>query len=123
VTAHPASAGLVRLKRAYEPAAPEDGVRVLVDRLWPRGIRKEDAAIDQRMKKVVPSSALRRWFGNDPSRWPEFCRRYAEELHAHAKAIEALCDLARKGTITLVSGAHNEERNDAVMPRDILLKT
>ena len=77
MTAHRVSAGPVRLKRAYEPAAAEDGVRVLVDRLWPRGIRKEDAAIDHWMKEVAPSSALRQWFGHDPDRWPEFRRRYA----------------------------------------------
>ncbi len=80
VTAHRVSASQIRLKRAYEPAAAEDGVRVLVDRLWPRGIRKEDAAIDHWMKEIAPSAALRRWFGHDPARWPEFRRRYAEEL-------------------------------------------
>lgn len=121
MTAPRVSAGLVRLKRAYEPAAPEDGVRVLVDRLWPRGIRKEDAAIDHWMREVAPSSALRQWFGHDPARWPEFRRRYTEELHAHAEAIEVLRHLARQGTVTLVFGARDEEHNDAVVLRDILL--
>ena len=70
----------VRLKRVYEPAAPEDGVRVLVDRLWPRGLRKADAPIDRWMKDIAPSTQLRQWFGHDPERWPEFRRRYTREL-------------------------------------------
>ena len=121
MTQPPPPAAHVRLKRAYEPAAPEDGVRVLVDRLWPRGIRKEDAAIDHWMKEVAPSSALRQWFGHDPARWPEFRRRYAKELHAHGDAIEALRHLVRQSTVTLVFGARDEEHNDAVVLRDILL--
>ena len=73
---HELPASRVRLKRAYEPAAPEDGVRVLVDRLWPRGLRKADAAIDRWMKDIAPSTELRQWFGHDPGRWPAFHRRY-----------------------------------------------
>jgi uncharacterized protein YeaO (DUF488 family) len=123
VTAHRLPADHVRLKRAYESATPEDGVRVLVDRLWPRGIRKEDAAINHWMKEIAPSTELRRWFGHDPARWSEFCRRYAEELREHAAEIDTLRDLARRGTVTLVFGARDEMHNDAVVLRDMLLKT
>ena len=123
MSGHRLAAGHVRLKRAYDPAAPDDGVRVLVDRLWPRGVRKEDAAIDHWMKDVAPSTALRQWFGHDPARWTEFRHRYAAELRDHAAAIDTLRDLARKGTLTLVFGARDEEHNDAVVLRDVLLKT
>jgi uncharacterized protein YeaO (DUF488 family) len=122
VTEQRLPADRVRLKRAYEPAAPEDGVRVLVDRLWPRGVRKKDAAIDHWMKEIAPSTELRQWFGHDPARWPEFRRRYTEELHEHGATIDALRDRARQGTITLVFGAHDEKHNDAVVLRDMLLK-
>jgi uncharacterized protein YeaO (DUF488 family) len=110
----------IRLKRAYEPAAPEDGVRVLVDRLWPRGVRKEDAAIDHWMKEVAPSAALRKWFGHDPVRWPEFYRRYTEELREQAAGVEALRTLAQQGTVTLVFGARDLQHNGAVVLRDFL---
>jgi len=112
----------VRLKRAYEPPSPEDGVRVLVDRLWPRGLRKADAAIDRWMKDVAPSTELRQWFGHDPERWQEFHRRYAKELQQHTTAIDELRDLARHDTITLVFGSRDEEHNDAVALREILMR-
>ena len=92
---HELPASHVRLKRAYEPAAPDDGVRVLVDRLWPRGLRKADAAIDRWMKDIAPSTELRQWFGHDPERWPEFHRRYARELQQQAVAVDELRELAR----------------------------
>src|SRR3954451_8322873 len=112
----------VRLRRAYEPAAPDDGVRVLVDRLWPRGLRKADAAIDRWMKDIAPSTELRRWFGHDPERWPAFHRRYSQELLQQAVAIDELRELARDGTVTLVFAAHDEAHNDAVVLRDALLQ-
>jgi uncharacterized protein YeaO (DUF488 family) len=112
----------VQLKRVYEPAAPEDGVRVLVDRLWPRGLRKADAAIDRWMKNIAPSTQLRQWFGHDPERWPEFRRRYTRELQQQAVAVEELQELARSGPITLVFAAHDEAHNDAVVLRDALLQ-
>ena len=111
----------VRIKRAYEPAAPDDGTRVLIDRLWPRGIKKEDLAIDQWNKELSPSNALRQWFGHDPALWEEFAQRYAAELQPHAEALEVLRALARKGTVTLVYGAHDEAHNNAVALRALLL--
>jgi uncharacterized protein YeaO (DUF488 family) len=111
----------VRLKRAYDPPAPADGTRVLVDRLWPRGVRKADAALDDWLKELAPSAVLRKWFGHDPARWPEFQRRYARELRGHANEIERLRALARTGPVTLVFGARDEEHNDAVVLRKILL--
>ena len=111
----------VRIQRAYEPATPDDGTRVLIDRLWPRGIKKEDLAIDQWNKELAPSTALRQWFGHDPARWKEFERRYAAELQPHAAQLDALRTLARKGTLTLVYGAHDELHNNAVVLRALLL--
>jgi uncharacterized protein YeaO (DUF488 family) len=115
------SAKSVKLKRAYEPAAREDGTRVLVDRLWPRGVKKEDAAIERWAKELSPSTALRKWFGHDPARWPEFRRRYAEELSQHLEELEELRALARQDPITLVYSAHDELHNDAIVLREVLL--
>lgn len=112
----------VRLKRVYEPANPEDGVRILVDRLWPRGLSKEKAAIDQWMKDIAPSTELRKWFGHDPDRWQEFRRRYTEELQGHTALLDHIRDLASKQTVTLLFAAHDEEHNDAVVLQDILIK-
>jgi uncharacterized protein YeaO (DUF488 family) len=111
----------VRLKRAYRPAAAADGTRILVDRLWPRGVSKSAAAIDLWMKEVAPSTALRQWFAHDPARWPEFRRRYAAELRGHRDQLATLRALARRKTVTLVFAARDEEHNDAVVLRDILL--
>ena len=111
----------VKLKRAYEPAAANDGTRILIDRLWPRGVRKADAAIDQWVKDIAPSTALRKWFGHDPERWAEFRRRYAAEIHRHPEQLSTLRTLARQGPITLVFSAHDELHNDAVALRDFLL--
>lgn len=116
------AASRIRLKRAYEPAAPDDGTRVLVDRLWPRGVSKVDAALDRWAKELAPSTELRQWFGHDPARWEEFRRRYAEELHQHPEQLEELRALARHGLLTLVYGAHDEAHNDAVVLREVLLK-
>ncbi len=119
----PASRQLdVRLKRAYEPPSAGDGVRVLVDRLWPRGLRKADAAIDRWPKELAPSSELRRWFGHDPSRWDEFRRRYRSELSAHADLLNELRAMARTGPLTLVYAARDEQHNDAVVLRDVLIQ-
>lgn len=114
-------AGNVKLKRAYEQSEAGDGVRILVDRLWPRGVKKEDAAIDQWMKDLSPSTELRHWFGHDPDRWKEFRERYAKEVDEHADQLDQLRALAREGTITLVYSAHDEERNNAVALRDLIL--
>lgn len=111
----------IRLKRAYDPPAADDGVRILVDRLWPRGVRKPDAALDRWMKEVAPSAELRRWFGHDPARWEEFRRRYRAELHARGAEIAELRNLARHGRVTLVFSAHDATHNDAVVLREFLL--
>ena len=114
-------AGNIKLKRAYEVPAPEDGVRILVDRLWPRGLSKQRAAINQWMKDISPSTKLRQWFGHDPSRWDEFRRRYATEVHQHPELLDQLRSLARKGQITLVYSASDEVHNDAVALRHVIL--
>jgi len=110
----------IRLKRAYEPPSPGDGVRILVDRLWPRGVRKSDAAINRWVKEIAPSTELRRWFGHDPARWDEFQRRYKAELSQDAGLLDELRDVAKKGALTLVYSAHDEAHNQAVVLRDIL---
>lgn len=115
------SAGKVRLKRAYEAPSPEDGTRILVDRLWPRGVAKADAALDLWEKELAPSTELRQWFNHDPSLWDEFQSRYADELRQHAEAVERIRALARKGTVTLVYAAKDELHNDAVALRAYLL--
>ncbi|HKB22958.1 MAG TPA: DUF488 domain-containing protein [Methyloceanibacter sp.] len=117
-----ARAAKIKLKRAYEAPAASDGTRILIDRLWPRGVKKADAAIDEWMKDIAPSSALRKWFGHDPARWQEFRRRYLKELRGHPDALERLRALARQGPITLVFAAHDEAHNDAVVLRDVLVK-
>ncbi|RVD31823.1 DUF488 domain-containing protein [Mesorhizobium sp. M4B.F.Ca.ET.017.02.2.1] len=112
----------VKLKRAYESPAADDGTRVLIDRLWPRGVRKADAALDYWMKELAPSTELRKWFGHDPARWEEFRRRYAAEILKHRDELDRLRDQIRAGPVTLVYSAHDEAHNDAVVLREILLK-
>jgi uncharacterized protein YeaO (DUF488 family) len=112
----------VRVKRAYAPPAAEDGTRILVDRLWPRGLRKSAAAIDRWVKDVAPSSELRRWFNHDPARWDEFQRRYRAELSHQTALLDELRDLARQRPLTLVYGARDEQHNDAVVLREVLLR-
>jgi uncharacterized protein YeaO (DUF488 family) len=119
--AHSKPASEIRLKRAYEAPSPDDGTRVLVDRLWPRGVRKADAGIAQWMKEIAPSNELRKWFGHDPQRWEEFRRRYKAELAKKPELIAQLRDLARKGPLTLVYAAHDEAHNQAVVLRERLL--
>jgi uncharacterized protein YeaO (DUF488 family) len=111
----------IRLKRAYDPPSRDDGTRILVDRLWPRGISKEKAALDQWMKEIAPSTELRTWFAHDPKRWTEFRRRYTKELRRHSDLVAELRSLARAGSVTLVYAAHDEAHNDAVVLRDLLL--
>ena len=112
----------VRLKRAYEPPSAGDGTRVLVDRLWPRGVSKADIAIDLWLKDVAPSTELRRWFGHDPERWDEFRRRYQTELADKAEPLKELQAYARKGTLTLIYAARDEAHNEAVVLRDLLVR-
>ena len=110
----------VRLKRAYEPASAEDGYRVLVDRLWPRGVSKEQAKLDEWDRELAPSSQLREWFGHEPDRFPEFRRRYIDELRANRPRLRQLRRRARGGTLTLVYSAHDSEHNDAVVLAEVL---
>ncbi|MGA9865521.1 MAG: DUF488 domain-containing protein [Acetobacteraceae bacterium] len=121
MTASAIPAANIRLKRAYEPPASQDGTRILIDRLWPRGVSKEHAALDQWMKEIGPSTELRKWFAHDPAKWQEFRRRYTEELRRNAELLDQLRTLARDGTLTLVYSAHDELHNDAVQLRDVLL--
>lgn len=111
----------IEIKRAYEPPAAGDGIRVLVDRLWPRGVAREAAHIDHWLKDVAPSAPLRKWFGHDPARWTEFRARYRAELKANAEAMAALRNLADKATkLTLVFAARDETHNNAVVLKELL---
>ena len=111
----------VRIKRIYEPAAKEDGTRILIDRLWPRGITRIEARLDQWNREVTPSARLRAWFGHDPQRWTEFGRRYRAELAAHADALDRLRRQARAAPITLLYAAKDERHTHAIVLRNVLL--
>ena len=111
----------IHLKRAYDPPSLSDGVRILVDRLWPRGERKADAAIDRWLKEIAPTTELRRWFGHEPSRWDEFRRRYRAELLHHQDQLDELRAIARKGQLTLIYAARDQAHNEAVVLRDVLV--
>ena len=110
----------VRLKRVYEPAGPADGYRVLIDRLWPRGISRERAALDEWDRELAPSTELRRWFAHEPSRFEEFRRRYIEELRAQRPRLSRLRRCARADKLTLVYSARDTEHNDAVVLAEVL---
>ncbi|RKJ93976.1 DUF488 domain-containing protein [Alicycliphilus denitrificans] len=112
----------VRIKRAYEPPAAEDGARILIDRLWPRGVKKEALALTEWAKALAPSTELRQWFNHDPALWDEFRSRYAAELRAQRPAFDALRERARHGVVTLVYSAHDETVNNAVAMRGFLLQ-
>lgn len=104
----------LQIKRAYEPAAPGDGFRILVDRLWPRGVRKDDLKVDLWARDAAPSSALRKWYGHDPERWAGFLERYFAELDRNPDALEPIREALRKGKVTLVYSARDEQHNQAV---------
>jgi uncharacterized protein YeaO (DUF488 family) len=112
--------GAVAIKRVYEPPSLGDGERILVDRVWPRGLSKAKAAIHHWLKDVAPSTALRRWFGHDPKRWDEFRRRYRAELAERSEALDELRGLARHGRVTLLFGARDIEHNQAVVLQELL---
>ncbi|HWB31503.1 MAG TPA: DUF488 family protein [Vicinamibacterales bacterium] len=112
----------VRIKRVYDPPAKTDGLRILVDRLWPRGLSRAAAALDDWMPEVAPSAALRTWFGHDPARWTAFQQRYRRELAANPDAVRALAARIRGHRATLLFGAKDVERNQAVVVRDYLMK-
>ena len=111
---------MIKLKRIYDPYADSDGKRVLVDRLWPRGIKKEDARMNLWLKDIAPSDELRKWFSHDPSKWEEFKKRYRKELESRQEVIEDLRKESRRGTVTLLFAAKDTERNNAVVLKEIL---
>ncbi len=111
----------IRIKRVYEPATPQDGFRVLVDRVWPRGMTKEQVHAGLWLKEAAPSTELRKWFGHDPAKWDEFVRRYDQELDAKPETVKTLLDLADRGQFTLVYSAKDEAFNQAVALRRYLL--
>ena len=115
----------IRPKRAYESPAVADGYRVLVERLWPRGVRKEALELDAWLKDLSPSDALRRWFNHDPERWPEFALRYRAELREEpaATAVRELAARARRKTLTLIYAAKDEEHNSALVLREVLQRS
>ncbi len=113
---------MIKLKRAYEKPARDDGERILVERLWPRGLTKLQARIDLWLKDVAPSTELRRWFGHDPDKWDEFRRRYQKELKDRDDLIELLKRKAKAGTITLIYAARDEEHNGALVLKGFLQK-
>jgi uncharacterized protein YeaO (DUF488 family) len=111
---------MIHLKRVYEKPSREDGLRLLVDRLWPRGLSKERAAVARWVKDVAPSTELRQWFGHDPAKWKEFQSRYRKELRDKKEAVDQLKKEAKKHTVTLVYGARDEEHNEAVVLKQVL---
>ena len=112
----------IRIKRVYESPEPDDGSRFLVERLWPRGIKKEGLTIDGWLKDAAPSTELRRWFGHDPAKWNEFRRRYAAELAACPDALRPLRQAARRGNVTLLYSARDTEHNSAVVLKGYLTR-
>jgi uncharacterized protein YeaO (DUF488 family) len=110
----------IRLRRVYDPASADDGRRILVERLWPRGLSKDAAHLDAWQKDVAPSTELRRWFGHDPEKWAEFQHRYREELGGHPEAVARIVDAVRTGTVTFVHAAKDEQHNSAVVLKEVV---
>ena len=110
----------ILLKRAYEPVESSDGFRILVDRLWPRGISKSSAHIDLWLKEIAPSTALRKWFGHDPLKWVEFRDQYFLELRRNPEIVEQLTEYLRRGVVTLIYGAKDKEHSHAVVLKEYL---
>jgi len=111
---------MIQTKRAYEPTSETDGARILVERLWPRGIKKEALSLDTWLKDVAPSTELRQWFQHDPAKWHEFRKRYSRELEENPEPWQQLLSRARRGKLTLVYSSHDEEHNNAVALRQFL---
>jgi uncharacterized protein YeaO (DUF488 family) len=111
---------MIQIKRVYEPASKTDGARFLVERLWPRGIKKEALSLDAWLKDVAPSTELRQWFQHDPAKWQEFRKRYSRELEDNPEAWERLLSRGRRGRVTLVYSSHDEEHNNAVALKTFL---
>ena len=114
---------MIKLKRVYEKPTKEDGLRVLVERLWPRGFTKERASVDLWLKDIAPSTELRKWFGHDPAKWEQFCKRYRVELEQRKEAVNLLKQKSEEGTITLVYAARDEKHNSAIALKEILEQT
>lgn len=110
----------VQIKRVYEAPSPEDGIRILVDRLWPRGLKKEDAHLDEWLKNIAPTNELRKWYGHDPDKWPEFQRRYFAELDSNEDDVVELRKQTRKGKVTLLYSSKEEKINNAVALKNYL---
>ena len=111
---------MIKVKRIYDQPSSDDGKRILIDRLWPRGIKKEEAPMDEWLKDIAPSNILRKWFGHDSSHWGEFKKKYARELRSHRDLVERLKEEARHGTITLLYAAKDTEHNNAVALKEFL---
>ena len=111
---------MIKLKRVYDPPAANDGTRILVERLWPRGLGKEQAGVDAWLKDVAPSHALRTWYGHDPAKWDEFTTRYTTELHGKAAIIDRLREAASRGMVTLVFASKDERHCSAVILKDVV---
>ena len=111
---------MIRVKRVYEPPAASDGTRLLAERLWPRGLKKESLKLDGWLREVAPGTTLRKWFNHDPARWAEFQRRYREELDRQPSAWQPILEAARKGTVTLLFSSRNAECNNVVALKDYL---
>lgn len=112
---------MIRIKRTYDPAEPRDGRRFLVERLWPRGMKKESLIMEAWLKEVAPSTELRTWFGHQPERWTEFQKRYRQELRANPDAWRGLLEASKRGAVTLLYSAHDTEHNGAIVLRDFLV--
>lgn len=112
----------INLKRVYDPVSKEDGVRILIERLWPRGVKKEDLKMHEWLKEVAPSTDLRKWFSHDPAKWKEFQKRYFEELNKNSEALEPLIKALHKGTVTLLYSSKDTEHNNAVSLKNYLEK-
>jgi uncharacterized protein YeaO (DUF488 family) len=111
---------MIKLKRVYEPASPDDGIRILVERLWPRGVKKDAIKLDTWLKDVAPSDGLRRWFGHEPKKWSGFRDRYFAELDGNPQTWESVAKAARRGRVTLIYSSRDTEHNNAVALKDYL---
>jgi uncharacterized protein YeaO (DUF488 family) len=114
---------MIKLKRAYVPASHDDGLRILVERLWPRGLTKKRAAVDLWLKEVAPSPELREWFKHDPAKWDQFQKRYRQELQTKMDAVQLLKEKAKEGAVTLIYAAKDEEHNSALVLKEFLTES
>ncbi len=111
---------MLKIKRVYDPPSRDDGKRILIDRLWPRGLKKEKARINEWIKEIGPSTELRKWFSHDPDKWTEFKKRFFKELHKNQEAVDGLVALEKKGTVTLLFGSREERYNNAVALKEYI---